>query len=143
MTRSLGADRRGVSEGASVAVLLLVTVLVAGSVGVGVLFVDSTADGGVDASFSFQYFSERAVLLVTYEEGTSLRAGDVVVRGPANEVTWARLRGLNDSAALTPGARAQLNPNNPYGSRVTGDGNVTVVYVRGENESVLETWAGE
>jgi hypothetical protein len=143
MTDSAGGGRRGVSETASVAVLVLLTVLVAGSVGVGVLFADSTEDGGIDASFSFQYFSERAVLLVTYEEGPELAAGDVRIRGPANTLSWARLRGLNDSATITPGARTQLNDNNPYGNRVSDGGNVSVVYVEGGNETVLSTWSGE
>ncbi|MEF8782680.1 MAG: type IV pilin [Haloarculaceae archaeon] len=138
--RSLDEDCRGVSEGASVAALVLLTVVVTASVGVGVLLVDSTDEGEIDASVSFQYFSERASLLVTYEEGPELEANSVVLRGPTNEVTWATLRGLNESATISPGARAQLNPNNAYGDRISDQDTVTVVVVEGENETVLGTW---
>jgi hypothetical protein len=143
MTGSVGGDDRGVSESASVAVLVLLTVLVAGSVGVGVLFADTSGDDSIDATFSFQYFSERAVLLVTYEEGPELGASSLVVRGPADTLSWAQLRGLNDSATVSPGARAQLNANNPYGDRVPEGGNVSIVYVEGGNETLLGSWSGE
>jgi hypothetical protein len=142
MVRPLLEDDRGVSEGASVAVLLVLTVVVTGSVGVGVLFADSSGGAGIDASFSFQHFPERAALLVTYEDGQELRASNVVLRGGTSELSWATLRGMNESATLSPGARAQLNPENAYGARVTRQDNVTIVYTEGGNETVLDSWSG-
>jgi hypothetical protein len=125
---------------ASVAVLVVLTVVVTASVGLGVLLVDSTDEGEIDAAVSFQYFSERSSLLVTYEEGPELEANRVLLRGPANDVSWATLRGLNESATIAPGSRAQLNPNNEYGARISDQDSVTVVFVEGENETVLGTW---
>jgi hypothetical protein len=140
MTESLGAETRGVSESASIAALVLLTVLVTASVGIGVLFVDSTDDGGVTASFSLDYFSSRAAVLITYQEGEELTASNLFVEAPADNISWATLRDLNGTATISPGARAQLNPSNAYGSRITNGANVTVVYVENGNQTVLDGW---
>ncbi len=134
-------DDRGVSEGAAIAALVLLTVAVTASVGVGVLLVETGPDNEFDATFSYQYFDGRQAVVVTYEEGENLTAGNVVFRG-ANEVTWAEVGGLNASDTVTPGADVQLSPNNAYGTEVTGSTNVTVLYVQDGNETQLDSWTG-
>jgi len=138
----LFADDRGVSESAGVAALVAVTVVVTASVGLGVLLVDTGTEEGLDASVSFDYISSRAALLVTYENGSQLPAIDVEFRGPETTATWAAVGGLNDTATVRPGDRVQLFRQNAWGTRVSGDENISVVYVGGENESVLDTWTG-
>jgi hypothetical protein len=135
-------DDRGVSEGASIAALVVLTVVVTASVGVGVLFIDSGEENRFNATFSFDHFPQRATLLVTYEGGEELRASNVRIAAPARDVTWAELRDLNGTATLGPGDRAQLNENNPYGARISGDERVVVVYVENENRTVLGAWNG-
>ncbi|PSQ29058.1 type IV pilin [Halobacteriales archaeon SW_10_68_16] len=134
-------DDRAVSEGAAIAALVLLTVAVTASVGVGVLLVETGPDNEFDAELSYQYFDGRQALLVTYEEGQNLTAGNVVFRG-ASEVTWADVGSLNESDTITPGANAQLSPNNAYGAEVTESTNITVVYVQDGNETQLDTWTG-
>jgi len=134
-------DDRGVSEGASVAVLVVLTVAVTASVGVGVLIADSGADNELGAEFSFQYFSSRQALIITYEDGENISASNVVIRGE-NEVTWAELSELNESEAVTPGTSVQLTENNAYGTEVTENSEVSVSYVDGANRTELATWSG-
>jgi len=140
MTRTFDDDSRGVSESAGVAALVLLTVVVTASVGLGVLFVDTGEEEGLQASFSFQYFSNRASLFVTYEDGPELQASNVIVEGAENRLSWAALRELNETATISPGDNAQLTTNNAYGARVTGSANVTVLYVQGDNRTVLGEW---
>jgi len=74
-------DDRGVSEGMSVAALVLLTVVVTASIGVGVLIADEEGENKLGAEFSFQHFSDRQALLITYEDGGNLSANSVVARG--------------------------------------------------------------
>jgi len=133
-------EDRAVSEGASVAVLVLLTVFVTASVGLGVLVADRQGET-VDAEFSYQHFPDREALLVTFEEGETLQAGTVQFRGPG-QATWAELSDIEESDPITPGSRVQLTESNAFGAGVTEDTNVTVVRVQGDNETVIDTWSG-
>jgi hypothetical protein len=135
-------DERAVSEGMGVAALVLLTVLVTASVGMNVLFTGEGESGGIDAEFDFQYFSERSSLLMTYNTGPELDAGNVTIVAPGKNLTWATLRELNATDTISPGSRAQLNAQNAYGFRVAPRANVTIVYTQGENESVLDFYNG-
>jgi len=141
MTAVTGDDR-GVSEGAGVAALVLLTVLVTASVGMNVLFVGEEDDGGIEAEFDFQHFSERSAMLITYNSGPELTAGNLTVVAPGKNLTWATLRNLNATDQVTPGSRAQLNAQNAYGFRVSSRANVSVVYTQGDNETVLDSYTG-
>jgi hypothetical protein len=142
MGHNLPADERGTSESAGVAVLVLFTVLVTASVGIGVLFVDQDADEGPEAEFSYDYFGERRALLVTFESGDEFRAGNVVVTGPAMNKTWNEIGPLNESSTLEPGSRVLLNANNEYGQSIREFQTIKMVRVQGDNETVLSTWTG-
>jgi hypothetical protein len=134
---ALGGDDRGVSEAASVAALVVMTVVVTASVGMGVLFVGDDGSESVDADLEFRHFSGQSVLFVTYNDGPELRAGNVTVRAPARNMTWAELGNQSAASAIQPGSGIQLSQNSPYGMGVPSSANVTVVYTGGANESVL------
>ena len=142
MEQGLSGDDRGTSESAGVAVLVLFTVIVTASVGVGVLFVDQDASGEIDAEFSYDYFDSRAAILITYESGEQLRAGDVLVAGPGPNVTWNELGPLNGSSTLEPGNRIQLNANNAYGQAIRQYHTIDLVHVAGGNRTVISQWNG-
>jgi len=140
---SFEEDARGVSEGAGVAVLILLTVLVTASVGISVLFVDTGDDTGVQANFTYEYISDRTTLLVTHAGGDELQAGDIVLSGPGTNVTWAAVAGQNGTETVTEGDLVQLSRNSAYGSRVRERDTIRVVYVpEGGNRTVLDTWSG-
>ncbi len=138
-TAARGFDDRGVSEGASVAVLVVLTVVVTASIGVGVLIADT--DEELDAELSFNHLPQREAMLITYEDGDPLRASNVVISG-SNDVTWATLAGLNETATISQGDRVQLTEANAYGATVTEEANVSVVHVQNDTETVLGDWSG-
>lgn len=137
---ALGGDNRGVSEAMSVAALVFLTVLVTASVGAGVLFADDESSAGLDADLEFRYFSGQSVLFVTYNGGPELQAGNVTVRAPARDMTWAELGNQSAESVIQPGSGIQLGRNSPYGTGVPSAANVTVVYTGGANESMLGSY---
>lgn len=138
MTRTLSEDDRGTSESAGVAVLVLFTIIVTASVGVGVLFVDQ--DDSVNAEFSYDYFEERTALLITYESGQSFRASNVVVDGPGPNMTWNEIGPLNASSTLEPGAYVQLARSNDYGHAIREYDTVRLVRTGEGNATLLSQW---
>jgi hypothetical protein len=141
MGQSLPEDDRGTSEGAGLAVLVLFTVLVTASVGIGVLFVDQ-GDEGLDAEFSYDYFDEQGSVLITYESGQQFRADKVRIVGPGPNVTWDELGRLNASDSLEPGARVQLSGTNEYGRAIRGYHTVKLVWTANNNQTLLSQWNG-
>lgn len=139
---SFEEDARGVSEGAGIAVLILMTVLVTASVGVSVLFVGAGDDTGVQANFTYEYLSDRTTLLVTHADGDEIQAGDLVIDGPETNVTWAGVAGQNETELVTQGDLIQLSQNSAYGSRVRAADTIRVVYAPDDgNRTVLSTWS--
>ena len=140
---SFEEDTRGVSEGAGVAVLIVMTVLVTASVGISVLFVQSGDDAGVQANFTYEYIGDRTTLLVTHAGGDEIQAGDLVFSGPGTNVTWAAVAGQNETETVAEGDLVQLSRNSAYGSRVRESHTIRVVYSpEGGNRTVLSTWSG-
>jgi len=141
MTGSTGETDRGVSDAAGVAVLLLVTVAVTASVGLGVLTDDGT-DDSFDAEFEFDHLENSEALLVTRSGGSEeLRAGDLYVDGPENNVSWAALSELGPADNVSQGQVVQVRESNAYGSAVGEDDTVEVVYAPPANESgVVARW---
>ena len=141
MSRDLGP--RGVSETVGVATLVLITVLVTASVGIGVLFIDDGDSEGVQANFTFDYQDDSGALVVTHSEGDEIPAGDLVLSGPSANVTWAEAAGWNESRAVSQGDIVQLSGGGAYGQRVSSTDTIRVVYAPEEgNETVLSTWDG-
>ncbi len=131
---------RAVSEGLGVAVLVIVTLLVTASIGMGVL-IGSEGEGsgdGIDSEFRFEQLDNR--LVITYERGPTLTAGNLYLEGPQNEVTWAAIADIDESASVSAGDTQQLSPNNAYGSAV-GSGTVIEVVRVSDNgtRSVLDS----
>jgi hypothetical protein len=131
---------RAVSEGLGVAVLVIVTLLVTASIGMGVL-IGSEGEGsgdGIDSEFRFEQLDNR--LVITYERGPTLTAGNLYLEGPQNEVTWAAIADIDESASVSAGDTQQLSPNNAYGSAVGSDTVIEVVHVSDNGtRSVLDS----
>jgi hypothetical protein len=116
---------RAVSEAAGVAVLILATILVTASVGVGVLFFQG--EESTEAAFSYEFSGAGGTLLVTHEGGDPVPAGELIVSGPAGNVTWAALAGSNATAPVEPGDRVLLSGGSSYGSAVAATDVIRVV----------------
>ncbi|WP_415381725.1 type IV pilin [Halosimplex sp. TS25] len=141
--RSGGGTERAVSEFTGVAILVAITLLVTGSVGLFVL-VDPGSEGqGPNANFTFQYIDASSVLIVTHDRGDSFDAGNLSIRSRGTTVTWAALANTDNSTVVGPGATVQLSRRNAFGSPVPASGRARVLYKPPTgNETVLETWDG-
>lgn len=144
VAREAGPGDRGVSEFTGVAILVVMTVLITGSIGMHVLVVDETGDGPPDANFTFEYVDQSSSMLITHERGDSIRAGNLTVRSDDAEATWSDLASVNESAEVETGATVQISDRNAYGQRVRNVDDIRVVYVDdGGNETVLDEWDGD
>lgn len=134
---------RAISEFTGVAILIAVTLLVTGSVGLMVL-VDPGSDArGPDANFSFQYIDQASVLIVTHDRGDSFTARNLSIRSQGTTVTWAALANTENATVIEPGATVQLSRGNAFGERVSSSSKARVLYKPPVgNETVLETWRG-
>lgn len=141
MGQSLATDDRGTSESAGLAVLVLFTVVVTASVGIGVLFVDQDSEG-IDAQFSYDHFEGQDSLLITYESGQQFQASNVRIVGPGPNVTWDEMGRLNASEQLEPGGFVQLSKTNEYGQAIRQYHSVQVIWTANSNQTVLSQWNG-
>lgn len=138
------AYSRGVSEGAGVAVLVVITVVATASVGMTVTLVMDDDDHG--AQFTFDHSEDLGHLLIFYDDGDELRAGSVVITGPANEVTWAELEEMEPDEMVAPSnVPVRLSNQNAYGADVSETDFVEIRYVPEDDEDdteeiVLATW---
>jgi flagellin-like protein len=140
----VGADDRGVSEATGAAILILITVIATGTVGLNVLLLDQQDDNpGPNAEFTFEYFGDASALLVTHESGDVFSAGNLLLRSSRSQVSWADAAGSNQSAPVEPGATVQLSAGGAFGSRVASGDTVTVNYVAENGTEVpLDQWNG-
>lgn len=131
---------RAVSESTGVATLVVITLVATATVGLGALFLDGEDETEFGAQFTFSHLSERGELLVFYESGENLRAGNIIISGPSGEVTWAQLRGMDANATATPGTRepVRLSSQTAYGSSVTEEHYVEIRYRPTENDDLEE-----
>lgn len=140
---ALEADTRGVSEGAGVVVLVLMTVLVTASVGAAALLMQSGDDTeGVQANFTYEYLGDRGTLLITHDAGDELEAGNVVIAGPETNITWATVAGQEETKLISQGDLIQLSEGSAYGAPVRSRDSITIVHAPGDgNRTVLSTWS--
>ena len=142
-----GSTDRGVSEFTGVAILVLVTVVATASVGLSVLLVDTSVGGPPEASFDFQYIDGSSVLVVTFQTGEPIAAGNLTLRGRGAETTWAALAGTEPSTMVgpaSPRSTVQLSSRNAFGEQVSADSSIRVVYTPSVgNETVLQRWEGQ
>jgi hypothetical protein len=137
--RTIADDDRAVSETTGVAVLILVMLVTTVSVGLSVIIVND--EGESDFDVRFQYSSDLEQMTIFYEGEGEIRAGDVVVQGPAKNVTWAELADVESGATVEPGDRPVfLNDASVYGSNVGSGDVIRVTYSPADGESVTRTW---
>ena len=144
MTGPGSSDRdRAISESASVAILVGITILVTASVGVNVLFVEETSTGPPSANFTYDHIEQSNTLIVTHDEGDQLRAGQVHFVGAGQDVTWAAAAGTNNSTEVGTGDIVQLSQNNAFGTSVTTATQIEVLYEYEGNRTKLDQWPEE
>jgi len=134
------ADTRAVSESAGVAALVAITVIATASVGLSVVIF---ADDGDSTGFSveFQYSADLAQLTVFYNGDGEVRAGDIVIDGPGNDVTWAELADVSPDEPVAPGDRPVfLNEASPYGSDVDENDAISVIHAPPDGETTTVAW---
>jgi len=137
-----GADR-GVSEFTGVAILVAITLLVTGSVGLFVLVDPGSENPGANANFTFEYLDSASVLIVTHDRGDNFTAGNLTVRGDGGSALWSDLANSPANRTVSPGATVQLSRRNAYGSPVSAGSRVAVVHTPPSgNETVLDNWNG-
>ncbi|WP_436924648.1 type IV pilin [Halosimplex amylolyticum] len=134
---------RAVSEFTGVAILVAITLLVTGSVGLFVLVDPGSDERGPNANFTFQYIDQSSVLIVTHDRGDSFDAGNLSIRSRGTTVTWAALANTENTTVVAPGSTVQLSRRNAFGERVSSGGKAVVLYRPPVgNETVLEKWEG-
>ena len=135
------SDERAVSEGTSIAVLVLLTVLVTASVGVNILFLDGESEG-IQANFTFDYRDSSSFLTVTHSSGDDLNSSKLYIEGSDANATWTELAGRNESFTVSQGDIVGLSGDNAYGQRVDARDTIDVVYIAAGNRTLLSTWNG-
>ena len=134
---------RAISESASVAILVGITILVTASVGVNVLFVEEQQTGPPSANFTYDHIDQSNTLIVTHDEGAELEAGQIHFVGAGQDVTWAAAAGTNNTTAVVPGDIVQLSENNAFGTPVTTATQIEVQYEYEGNRTTLDRWPEE
>ncbi len=136
-------SNRGVSETLGVAVLIGITVLVTGAVGVGV-FIDTVADDD-SVEFTFDYAEQLDQLVIVYQDDDDFAANEIYVEGPAGNFTWAELTEMEDeTASILEDDTVFLNDVGPYGADVGEDDHFTITYAPEDGESrVLAEWGDD
>ncbi len=139
-------DIRGVSEGAGVAVLVIMTVVATASVGMTVTLVMDEDEGPFGAEFTFDHSEDLGQLLIFYDSGDELRAGSIHIADDTNEVTWAEIEGMEPDEMVEPSnIPARLTSDNAWGESVSADDFVEIRYIPDDDdddaeEVVLATW---
>ncbi|WP_459193909.1 type IV pilin N-terminal domain-containing protein [Halosimplex sp. J119] len=132
---------RAISEFTGVAILIAVTLLVTGSVGLFVLVDPGEDDPGPNANFSFEYIDQSSVLFVEHERGDTFTAGNLTIRSGETAVGWATLANTENSTVIGPGDQVQLSDRNAFGRRVSTRDDVSVYYAPpAGNETLLDSW---
>jgi hypothetical protein len=141
MSETVGADERGLTEGIALAVLVGMVVFTTVAVGMYVLVVESDAEQE-PANFTFQHFSGDGSLLITHAGGEPLPAGDVLIEGPDNTLTWAESAGISEDTEVSEGDVTQLSQQSSYGAIITIGDTITVYHVDDDQRIQLSRWEG-
>lgn len=136
-------DQRGVTinNSTAVATLLLFTVVIGGSLGAAVLFAPEEDTGPPTGNFSYQYFDSNSALIVTFEEGDSFEAGEVLLSNGNTNATWAAVAQMNNSTALTSGDTIQLSRGSAFGTSIISTDTVTIYWTGGNETIKLDEWS--
>ena len=139
MTRASSSSSRAVSELHGVVVLIGMTVLVTGALGMGVLLI-AQQEAEQTADIGFTHLGNR--LIIDYADGTDRPAGRLYVDGPDNNVTWAELSDdLGPEGMVQQGDFLEVGETTAYGSAVGEEETFDIVYFTESGERfVLATW---
>jgi len=135
-------DERAVTESTGVVILVGITIVVTGLVGLNVLIDTNEDPSGPHANFSYDYVDGNGALIITHVEGDAFPAGDIVIEGDEAETTWAEAGSIDESEEVGPGDIVQISEGNSYGERVTDRSTVRLYYEQGENRTQLSEWVG-
>jgi len=136
-------DDRAVSELTSLLTIVVLALLVITVVGVNVLYVQSQTEGP-DATFSYQYFEPQSMLLITFDSGEPIPAGQIEIEGTDRRATWAALNDqMNESTPVGPGTVVRIGPNGAYDQDVDPEETIRVNYLNETGaRTTLGTWNG-
>jgi hypothetical protein len=144
MAASSTQRERGLSDSMGVAALVLMTVLGTLSVGMTVFLATGEDEGQFGAEFNFQAQENLELLIIFYDSGDDLRAGSLYVDGPANNVSWAELTGVDEDATVSPGTGpVRVGKNTPYGSSVSPESYFEIIYHSEDGERLVLGTFGE
>ncbi|MCU4799572.1 type IV pilin N-terminal domain-containing protein [Halobacteria archaeon HArc-gm2] len=135
-------DDRAVTESTGVVILVGITIVVTGLVGLNVLIGTDEGPSGPSANFSYDHVEDSGALIVTHVEGDAFPAGDIVIVGDDAETTWAEAGSVDESEEIGPGDIVQVSEGNSYGEPVTERSTVRIFYEQGENRTQLSEWVG-
>jgi len=138
-------EDRAMSESIGLALLVGMTIIVTGVVGMEVLVVsEGGGDGVPQANFTYDYAEEASLLLVTHSRGDPIEAGRLEFEGPRGEAkaNWSQLANKNGTEMVEQGDIAQLGEGNAYGQPVSPGDTITVYYNDSGNRTQLDKWNG-
>lgn len=140
----LSPDEKAVSEMTSVLTLVVIAFVIVFAIGLNVLFFQPQTDHP-EANFQFTYYDDASSLLVTHTGGDEIQAGNLLIRGPDAQATWAELNGnMNDSSLVGQADAISVGRGTAYDARVGSSDRVAVVYsnVSTNTTAVLSQWNG-
>ncbi|MFW5949758.1 MAG: type IV pilin N-terminal domain-containing protein [archaeon] len=138
-------SERAISEMTAVGTLIGVALLLVVGIGLNVFLLAPGDTGAPDASFSFRYIDQSGTLIVTHDDGDSIRAGDLYVEGEDGNATWAELAGSNASTEVEPDDMVQVGEDGAYGASLQSYDRVEVVWrnATANQTAVLGRWNGD
>ncbi|MFW6437294.1 MAG: type IV pilin [Halococcoides sp.] len=129
MVGSRPSEDRAVSELTSIVAIVVIGMVLLAVVGVNVLDADSENEGP-DVTFSYEYLEPQSMLLVEFESGEPIPAGQLEITGSNGEATWAALNDqMNESTPVGPGDVVNVGPDSAYNGRVTPSDAVEIRYL--------------
>ncbi|MFB6164274.1 MAG: type IV pilin [Haloarculaceae archaeon] len=142
--RAFRVDERGltVTNTAATATLVVLAVLLGAGLGAGVLLGTSGGDDGgpPEANFTFSYFSQSSALIVTFDHGEEIPAGELRLTNGRGNATWAEVAHTNDSTMVGEGDTVQLSRRSAFGAPVTRNQPVYIRWTGSNGTRELATW---
>lgn len=135
-----GADRRAVSESMGVVILIGMTIVVTGTVGLNVVLFSEDGDADATANFSYDHIESSDALIITHVKGPEYPAGELQIESENAETTWAEAAGVEPSETVGPGDIVQISEDNSFGEPVTERSRITIYHEVDGNRTQLDEW---
>jgi len=134
--------RRAITVNDSMATITLVAfaIVLAAGLGTGILVEDDGTEGAPEANLSFQHYEDDSALVVTYERGDPIPAGDLAIVSGERNVTWATVANESDSTKITEGSAVQLSSASRFGKAVSTGDTVQVIWIGGNETEQVAEW---